>query len=567
MATYLVTRHEGTRIWATAAAKYGRLPFAIDHVIEHLDPSALTKGDVVVGTLPLAMAAALEARGIAFWALDLDLPPDARGQEISGTALYHLYKGLGARFTRYQVRCKESATVAGKATKPRPAQPAIALIPVSEQLAPAAIGWLHQPTPQVCLLASPRMRPGAELLRAWLKDRDEPPEVSILGWDDSDYSSLLAQAEEWAGKLAAEDRSAVVVHLTGGTKPMSMALQRAFGKRGESFAGRLSGPYVDTAHQRIEDLLAQESSSTPMRSVLDIRDQLALQGFDTAEATSARPGYRAWLDRIALFDQLRGEGAAAWRSTWYALLMLAKSMMEKGLAKAEGKFAKATRIGGPRSRTFRLEAVDPKWGNWKGLRTALEGPFGRALASCGAATVTMDPRPARAFMLTLEETDLDEMAFLSGGWLEVWLARQFDKAGVDDWAQGLTITQKKKVKNELDLVVANGNRLLLVEVKTGKLDVEGREDSKGAEALYKLDSVAEKLGRYFSDRWLVSLTKLSPADRDRAESYKIRVFEGGNAKEIKQAIRDWVDNTRLDRARSFRPAFAGAESQAAKRGR
>lgn len=145
MATYLVTRHEGTRIWATAAAKYGRLPFAIDHVIEHLDPSALTKGDVVVGTLPLAMAAALEARGIAFWALDLDLPPDARGQEISGTALYHLYKGLGARFTRYQVRTKESATVAGKAKKPRPAQPAIALIPVSEQLAPAAIGWLHQP--------------------------------------------------------------------------------------------------------------------------------------------------------------------------------------------------------------------------------------------------------------------------------------------------------------------------------------------------------------------------------------------------------------------------------------
>ncbi len=573
MATYLVTRHEGTRLWVTAAARKGRLPFEIDHVVEHLDPSRLAKGDVVVGTLPIAIAAELEARKIEFWALDLDLPPEERGKELGGVRLLKLYENRGARFTRYQIRRKDSVDVEGKASRARPAQPAISFVPVSDQLAPGAIGWLHQPTAQVCLLASPAMRKRAEILSAWLRGRAQPPEVEIRDWDDRDYATLLAQADEWAGKLALEDRPAVAVHLTGGTKPMAMALQRVFGKRGEAFGGRLSGPYVDTGHGRIEDLLAPVAAATPMpmRSVLNIGDLLALNGIEITEPpTSARPGYRAWFDRIALFDLLRHERARqTWLSLWYAVLQSIKDVLENKKARDRERAASVTRVGGSSERKFRVE-VDPKRGDWKFLRGALDGPLGRKLAECGAAEVALDPACDRVFTLAIGTKDkgLDELDFLSGTWFEVWLARQFAAAGVDDWAQGLEIKQGK-AKNELDLVVANGNRSLLVEVKTSALDKPGKEDSKAAETVYKLDSVAAKLGRFFNDRWLVSLRdqKLRDADRERAEGSGIRVFEGDDVKEIPRAIRQWVDDTRLERDDAFRPAFARADAKRAPRAR
>lgn len=411
------------------------------------------------------------------------------------------------------------------------------------------------------------MRPGAELLRTWLKDRDEPPEVAILGWDDSDYSSLLAQAEEWAGKLAAEDRPAVVVHLTGGTKPMSMALQRAFGKRGESFAGRLSGPYVDTAHQRIEDLLAQPPTERPMQSVVNIRDLLRVQGFDAANPMSSNPNYRQWWQRDRLFKVLLNPKTNRFLSSWYGVLNGVESAIQQRKKSNQESFARAIFVGDGSSKKFRIE-ISAQGKRWEELRSALQGAFGNALAASGAATFTFESGASTVFDLTLGNTEMDELQFLKGVWLEVWLARHFDEADVDDWVQGLEI-QRLETPNEWDLLVANGNRFLAIEVKTSNERNPGVDNSntKAAETLYKLDSKAEKLGRYFNDRWLVSLRALAPEDRTRAKNLGIRVIDGDQLLRIRQIIREWVDNTRLDRAQSFQPAFSGAAPQAAKRGR
>ncbi|MGH8573355.1 MAG: CRISPR-associated protein Csx16, partial [Gammaproteobacteria bacterium] len=57
MSTYFVTRHRGARAWA---AEEGII---IDETIEHLDPQALQPGDIVIGTLPVNLAAEVCARG------------------------------------------------------------------------------------------------------------------------------------------------------------------------------------------------------------------------------------------------------------------------------------------------------------------------------------------------------------------------------------------------------------------------------------------------------------------------------------------------------------------------
>lgn len=553
MTTYLVTRHEGTRIWAEAAVKQKRLPFAIDEVLDHLDPKQLKRGDRVIGTLPLHLIAELGRRGVEFWSIDLDVPPAQRGQELTGVQLYK----LGASLARYKVRQEEQISVEPKAARAKTPGPAISLIPVSDQLAPAAIGWLHHPTAEVWLLASPRMKDNARGLQRWMGARERAPRVEVLSWDDTDYARLLEQADDWAKKLVAEDRPEVNVHLTGGTKPMSMALQRAFGKRRSSFGDALTGPYVDTGHGRIEDLLSETVTATPMRSVLNIRDLLALQGIEAGKAKSTDPDYGRTINRRRLFSLLRGEGAKSWLSAWYALLEPADWLLDprrnkKGSRDYSNDFVNVKLTGKSALPTFNISIRNPKRHYWVGLRRALKGKFGSVLRECGAANVVLDEKDENTLTLSLER---DELPFLLGGWMEVWLASVFAQAGVDDWVQGLEVSQAR-VPNEFDVLVANGNRLLLIEVKTAQLDRDGKSDSKATEVVYKLDSLAEKLGPQFSDRWLVSLRPLGNADRERAEAHKIRVFDGPSLATIHEEIRGWVAKRRLPRDSSFQPAFA-----------
>ena len=53
----------------------------------HLEPDRLRPGDVVIGTLPLALAAAVEARGAAFWSFTFDQRPEDRGQDLPAATL------------------------------------------------------------------------------------------------------------------------------------------------------------------------------------------------------------------------------------------------------------------------------------------------------------------------------------------------------------------------------------------------------------------------------------------------------------------------------------------------
>lgn len=553
MTTYLVTRHPGTRLWAEIMAKHDRLPFRIDEVLEHLDPERLKKGDVVVGTLPLHVAAALHARGVKFWSLDIDVPETERGKELSGVQLC----AYNARFSLYQVKLKESellqATDAPKASKP---QPSLTLIPVSGQLAPGAIGWLHARTEEVWLLASKAMSAQALRLKKWFEKQPKPPKVQIVDWNDADFASLLADAEAWAGKLVLEDRPKVVINLTGGTKLMPMALQRAFGKRSDAFAGRLHGPYVDTQHKRLEDLLSNHQHAQPLQSVLNISDMLTLNGFEARGADSARRDYDRWLERESLFRNMMSKAADSWRSEWYCLLDCAEMLMKGGF---EGKnrpsylerFADSKWTGSEAFPRFIIKNKEANGKKWQDLSRALQGEFGEALHQHGVVRWELDST-GRRLDLRFDLSRMDELAFAKGAWMEAWLASLFVDAGVDDWAQGLHVL-RDGVENEFDLVAACGNRMLLVEVKTGNLARGGHEQSRGTEAVYRLDAVGERLGRDFNERWLVSLQKLEKQDRGRADKHGVKVFERlSGPHEVKKAIESWIQSSRLERSNGFR---------------
>ncbi|MCA1926557.1 MAG: CRISPR-associated protein Csx16 [Thiobacillus sp.] len=93
MTTYLVTRHTGAVEWAA------RQGLAVDRQIDHLDPADIRPGDVVIGILPVNLAAEVCARGGRFFNLSLDVPPTARGQELSADEL----ERFGARLEEYVI--------------------------------------------------------------------------------------------------------------------------------------------------------------------------------------------------------------------------------------------------------------------------------------------------------------------------------------------------------------------------------------------------------------------------------------------------------------------------------
>lgn len=93
MTTWFVSRHPGAVEWAA------RRGLAADRLVTHLDPHDIRPGDVVVGILPVHLAAQVCTRGGRYLNLSVDLPPEMRGRELSADEL----ERYGARLEEYTV--------------------------------------------------------------------------------------------------------------------------------------------------------------------------------------------------------------------------------------------------------------------------------------------------------------------------------------------------------------------------------------------------------------------------------------------------------------------------------
>lgn len=93
MTTYFITRHAGARDWATQEG------IAVDRVAEHLDVGEVSAGDVVIGSLPVNLAAQICQQGARYFHLTLDLSPAQRGAELDADVM----RACGARIEEFFV--------------------------------------------------------------------------------------------------------------------------------------------------------------------------------------------------------------------------------------------------------------------------------------------------------------------------------------------------------------------------------------------------------------------------------------------------------------------------------
>lgn len=94
MSILFISRHPGARQWFVEQG------WPVDESLAHLDIGRIRRGDVVIGSLPVHLAAAVCDHGGRYVHLAIDLPAEARGRELSSEEM----RRYGARLTEYSVR-------------------------------------------------------------------------------------------------------------------------------------------------------------------------------------------------------------------------------------------------------------------------------------------------------------------------------------------------------------------------------------------------------------------------------------------------------------------------------
>lgn len=102
--TWFISRHPGALEWAQRHGVHS------DRQLAHLDLTLIQRNDIVIGTLPIPMAAAVAERGARFLHLSLTLPAELRGKELDADAL----ERCGARLEEFFIRRSPSAAGTGR---------------------------------------------------------------------------------------------------------------------------------------------------------------------------------------------------------------------------------------------------------------------------------------------------------------------------------------------------------------------------------------------------------------------------------------------------------------------
>lgn len=513
MTTWLVTRHAGAKEWAEQA---GVCPDE-GNIVSSLEPEQVVAGDLVVGTLPINLAASVVSRGARYLHLSLEVPAEARGRELSANEM----RGYGARLEEYEIR-KVMDFPHRDGTDEDVAQPLVMIIIGSEQVLPNLLPILNWPKANGELLGLHILCSDSERISASVANLKSICELLSLPvtqhrhMPEGPISSITDFAQKILIDIQQQNPTArLVLNATGGTKQMAFAVLHALGPQGHAI-------YCDTERERIEFI--QPAHLPPIQlpaSGLDVEMTLIAHGIAAIKSASTTPG---WLDkargREAATRHLRGLATKEYWSVASFFTQL-QAITAKALP-AKHQFVKK----------IPAASIKSSCNDFDKLCSPLE--------SAGLIHIRSEG---------YELPDEEAARYLQGGWLEEMLALCVDdicrKHDIppDHWRAGMEITPIKanteKPLNEIDIAIAYRNRLLVIECKSG-IGV-GKDDMA---AVTKLESVAHHIGGRLADKWLLCSRTI---DRDamirlRCQEYGIPLLEQKMLKptRLEKEIERWL---------------------------
>ena len=348
---------------------------------------------------------------------------------------------------------------------------------------------------EVLILETPTMKglhSGQDLQDAL---RPHVPTIKRINFDDSSPASIHAEALKLAEKL---DSRKVVLHVTGGTKLMVLAIHQELSLLNTG-TGSYRALYADTQNQTL-DWLGDKPDQEPMQDVLSLQDLILLRGYRTTNDTRPGKDQKRAAPRSAVSRHM-GEQAAALGRFFSTLAYKALQASESGQLSQQFDYPP----GGPAAKLLSLAAKN-----------------GLLQWSAGDANIAF--------------SDQECARFFAGGWTEEYLFLKMTgllKPG--QYALNAKIIQNRtKTENELDAIAVKNNRVLIVECKSGKQ--QAAQDS-----IYKLGQVVRQVGGLMSKGLYVSAQAVSEADRRRAAEYGIDVLAADELQDTNQYLRHWAN--------------------------
>ncbi len=347
---------------------------------------------------------------------------------------------------------------------------------------------------EVILLTSPDMRERADGLAAVL----QPAGLRVRREELPDPWDVAAMREQILTLVAAREGEPLALNATGGTKLMAIAAYEVF------LSARLPIFYV---HPEQDRLVWLQPEGLPPRQ---LANRLRLPAFLKAHGAELRqrPGAFGMAAPLKALAEALAADVDRHRHALATLNFAAASAAGTGVSAAIG--------------------------------AALRRKDVRALVDAFAARGLL-----RVEDQVLRFADEGARFFANGGWLEQYVVAlaQSLKAGhpaIQDVGRGLEVVRGGGVANELDVAVLAHNRLHVIECKTRLFNEETRQGGVGAEALYKLETLLNRLGGLQARGLLVSFQPLHPRILDRARDYRIAVCAGAELAHLRERLRRWL---------------------------
>lgn len=321
--------------------------------------------------------------------------------------------------------------------------------------------------------------------------------IRRISFDDASPARIAGSAEKLLDQSL--DGRDVIFHVTGGTKLMVLAIHEQL-KYLAAGKGNLRLVYADTGRQQL-DWFADSPGQDPMQDVLTLQDLLLVQGYRTSNDTRHAQAQQRAATRADVSRKM-GDNATHY-GRFFSVLASVANRASEGNNQLTQYFDYAP--GGRQSELLELATS-------KGLVSWIKGEE------------------------RIEFADTESASYFAGAWLEEFVFLKLTglfKPG--QYALNVEIVQEQsKSRNEIDGLVVNRNRSLLIECKTGR-------QASAEDAIYKLGQVRMKVGGIMSRGLYVSAQHVSETHRNRAKEYGIDVLAGDEIQKVSDYLRQWRD--------------------------
>ncbi|HQJ95370.1 MAG TPA: DUF1887 family CARF protein [Syntrophorhabdaceae bacterium] len=139
--------------------------------------------------------------------------------------------------------------------------------------------------------------------------------------------------------------------------------------------------------------------------------------------------------------------------------------------------------------------------------------------------------------------DLEDVEFISGGWLEEYVFHAVTTLSVTDVRMGVEVKYdtpgSRYPTNEYDVVFTHNNRLFLIECKTKRFEGADRA-SFNDEPIYKLENLRDAAGGVYGKGMLVSYRSLTEAQKLRLKANRLEFCDALDIKNLSERLIQWI---------------------------